>query len=358
MKTPELYYYAIDGKTFGPFTKQEFDELNLPNNTYICNNLDMTWRLLNKGLTIDKNHINQFEKSQTINNQGINETQKKISRFNLEKKDNITKDLITNNSNIENHPTGEIETTNKKSNSLLYLSITSFLIIGGVLFFFLWLKPYLRDKNALRMYSYVNSLVLRSSPIPGVDYNTMDNIKFGSELIVYSNSGEWVNCKYNNNEGYASNKYLLNKEDFFILNSAFGDQASREVIETAKCRKAILLYYKSKNIIGNLDQEIQKDIWGSTKDVEQWVIYAKPKNIKPNSIIFPRAISKSSKFTDFGFIITNIKTGSRKFILYTFSDNEDPILITEQDAPDTGDIEKVDTEFINNQYITQVTYTL
>jgi hypothetical protein len=140
------------------------------------------------------------------------------------------------------------------------------------------------------------------------------------------------------------------------LNSVFADQNSREVIETAKCRKAIIDYFKANNIIGNLNPEIQKEIWGAPKNSDQWVISAKSKNVKPNTVIYPRVMSKTSKFTDFGFIITNLNSGKRKFILYTFSENEEPIFVTEQEAPENGDINKVTSEFINGQQYIYVSY--
>jgi hypothetical protein len=357
MQSPTLYYFAVNDKTFGPFTLDEYNAIEIPNDAYVCNDLDMTWRL-NKLKTTTK--TNELENTQVVLNGNPSSSQlvqKKKQRFNLEKKSTP----VVNQPSVVSKVVEKVVVSNttvqsKKSNQMLYITAASFVLIIGLLFYFLGLKPFLRDKNAPRMYSYVNSLVFRSSPMSGVDYNILDNIKFGSELIVYSNTGEWVNCKYNGTEGYASNKFLLNKEEFFILNSIFADQNSREIIETAKCRKAILDYFKSNHIIGNLNNEIQKELWGEPKNNDQWVIYAKPKNVKPNTVIYPRALSKTSKFTDFGFLITNLANGKRKFILYTFSENEEPIFVAEQDAPENGDLNKITSKYINGQQYIYVNY--
>lgn len=357
MKTPTIYYFAINGKTYGPYSIDEFNAIKIPSDAYVCNDLDMTWRLnasaSNSTIIGNKNS----EISVDTDSFSSPSDQKKNFKFNLGKQILPVTVQTSSNTNPAEKPavTNQI-VQEKKSDKRLYVAASSFFLIAGALFYLFWLKPYLRDKNAPRMFSYVNSLVFRSTPMSGVDYNTLDNIKFGSELIVYSNTGEWVNCKYNGVEGYASNKFVLNKEEFFIMNSIFGDQNSREIIETAKCRKAVLDYFKSRNIIGNLNQEIQKEIWGTPKNYDQWVIYSKPKNVKPNTVVYPRVISKTSKFTDFGFIITNLATGKRKFILYTFSENEEPVFVMEQDAPDNGDVSKVTSEFINGQQYINVSY--
>jgi hypothetical protein len=260
------------------------------------------------------------------------------------------------NNNQKNEPILN-EVSPKSTNSLLIVGVVSSLLIISVFFYIFWIKPYLRDKNAQRLYSYVGSLVFRSSPVAGVENNSIDNIGYGSELIVYTNTGDWVNCKFNDVEGYASNKYLLSKQDFYLLNSIFGDQTSREVIGTAKCRKALLDYYKSTNIIGIIDDRIQTEVYGAIQNKDKWVIYTKPKDIKPNSVIFPRAINKTSKYTDFGCIIKNVDTGKRKFLFFTFNEFEEPTLVAEQEAPDFGDVISVKINFVNDINYLEVKYS-
>jgi hypothetical protein len=346
MKSPEFYYFSINNKVYGPYTLDEFKSIKLPQNVLICNNIDQNWRPNVKQQFTSNER--DFAKHNNIRSESEEQYKRKPFSIDLEKKALPTDapQKRTEESTNINHPLKNpveiaLNENEVKNKNLPLIGIASSLLIVSICFYFFWLKPYLRDKNAERLYSYVGSLVFRSTPVPGVDNNTIGNIKYGSELIVYSNTGEWVNCKFNGEEGYASNRFLLNKQDFYLLNSIFGDQTSREVIETAKCRKALLDYYKTNNIFGILDEQIQTEVYGAVQNKENWVINAKPKNVKPNTVIYPRVVNKYSKYTDFGCVIRNVTTGKRKFLFFTFNDYEEATLVAEQEAPDSGDVVSV-----------------
>jgi hypothetical protein len=214
-------------------------------------------------------------------------------------------------------------------------------LCGGIVAYFLWYKPYLKDKNALRMYSYASSLVLRSSPVSGVDYNEIGNLTYGTEVLVYSINGEWATCKGNGTEGFASSKYLLSKQDFHVMNSIFADQVTRDAVPTSKCKKALLMYFQQKGFIGKMDESMQMAVFDSTLKREVWQLVARDKNLKPNSVYYARVVSPNSKFTDFACVITNVQTGARRFLLFTFNELEEPSLVAEQDAPPAGNISNV-----------------
>ncbi|MBM3454671.1 MAG: hypothetical protein FJX80_05940 [Bacteroidetes bacterium] len=362
MKSPEFYYFSINNKVYGPYTQDEFKSIKLPQGALICNNLDQNWKpyLSQQATSIERNNTD----IKRVIKDSEEQHKRKPSTINLEKKPISTdapRKVNEESKKIEQPLNNPVEITANKNEvvnkKLPFIAIVSSLLIISTCFYFLWLKPYLRDKNAERLYSFVGSLVFRSTPVAGIENNSIGNIKYGSELIVYSNLGDWVNCKFNGEEGYASNKFLLNKQDFYLLNSIFGDQTSREVIETAKCRKALLDYYKTNNIFGLLDEQIQNEVYGAVQNKENWVIYTKPKNIKPNTVIYPRVMNKNSKYTDFGCVIRNVSTGKRKFLFFTFNDYEEATLVTEQDAPDSGDVISVKIVIENGIKYVQVNYT-
>ena len=227
------------------------------------------------------------------------------------------------------------------------------IIVGGAVFYLLWFKPYLEDKNAKRYYTFVNDLVMRSSQMAGVDHNIVQKLKYGAELLVYTpnpEAGEWAYVKANDQKGYVSTQFILPKRDFYELNGIFGDVESKEAISTAKCRKALLLYYQdtiNRNMMGKIDPEIQKEIYGSPKSREIWQVFSKGKDIKPNTVAFPRFTNPNSKFSDFACIIKNIGTNKRKILLFSFSETGDPNLVFESDAPDEGYIKSIKRAFRN-----------
>jgi hypothetical protein len=215
------------------------------------------------------------------------------------------------------------------------------LIVAGTVLYFAWYRDYIKDKNATRMYSYANSLSLRSSPSAGASYSSLDNLLYGTEILIYSQSGDWADCKANGKKGYVSTLYLLPKKEFQELNGILADAETRDAIPTTKCRKALLNYFNTHNIMGKIDETIQKEIYGSVQQKEIWQVFAKPKDSKPNNVIYPKVVNPLSKFTDFGCIIKNIVTGQRKFLLFSFADDEKEILQSEQEAPVSGYIQSI-----------------
>ncbi|MCA0447295.1 MAG: SH3 domain-containing protein [Bacteroidetes bacterium] len=209
--------------------------------------------------------------------------------------------------------------------------------------YFFYLKPKWKDEAAPRYFTVVQDAILRSSPIAGVDYNKITTLGYGAELITYDAGVDWCQVKTNDQEGFVSTKLVAKKSDFYLLNSIFGDPESKQVIETNKCRRALLSYFTNKNYMGKMDAALQTEAFDSVQTGrEVWQVFAKGKDVKPNSVFYPKKIvNPSSKFSDFAVVIKNLETNKRKFLLFTFSDTEEPILVDEQDAPDTGDIKDV-----------------
>lgn len=229
----------------------------------------------------------------------------------------------------------------EKSRLPIIIGITV-ILIALVLGYFFWGKDYLRDKNAPRMYSFARSLALRSSPAGGGDYNMIGNISYGSEVLVYDNGTEWTNCKVNGQEGYVSPKYLLNKMDFQELNAILADEDTRTAVTQTRFKKALLSYFRDNNIIGKMDEEIQKDLYGTLTTKEVWQLFAKAEINVPNTVYFSKKSNQNSKFNDFACIIKNNNTGERKIVMFSFDDNETPKFEGEADAPIDGYIASID----------------
>ncbi len=241
---------------------------------------------------------------------------------------------------------------------LLKALLTSLLVIGlvgGSLFYLLWLKPYLKEKNAPRMYSFANTVSLRWSPNATGQTNVLQQLAYGTELPVYEQTGEWSKVKVNNKEGYVYTKYLLDKRSFYELNSILADGISEDVIPRTWHKKALLDYFHTHSIMGKMTPALQVELFGKVQQKEVWQLFAKEKNVKPNTVYYKKIVSQQSKFEDFAFVITNLQTQKRKFVLYSFSDTEDPVFMYEEDAPDSGNIMSVNKDYSDNSY--KVRYT-
>jgi hypothetical protein len=221
----------------------------------------------------------------------------------------------------------------KKTNTGLLVGIVLgvLLLAGGIMGYFLWYVPYAKDRDALRTYVLADNVFLRSSQMAGVEYNILEKIPYGSELITYNKNAEWASVKVNGIEGYMASPYLLTQADFNLLNGVWGDTDSRMCISSSKCRLAILDFYKDNQLAS-----------GSTG----WQIYTKNKGQKPNTVFYPRLYDKSSKFTDFVFVTKNNASGERVVICYSFdNETETPVFRFKSAAPSEGYIKNATVSY-------------
>ena len=213
------------------------------------------------------------------------------------------------------------------------------LILLAILVGILWAGYQFWYKDS-RTYVFADNLFMRSTAVADVEYNRLGTIPYGSELITYSEENGWAYVKTNGETGYVSKDFILNAQDFHLLNGVWGNNDAKEVVATSKCRLAVLDYLKS----GNLKT-------GSTG----WQIFTKQKEMKPNSVLFPKLNNGYDNFTEFAFIIKNNENGLRKLVLYSFKEDESPVFVYSEDAPEQGDIKSISYNRWSNKY--NVTYS-
>lgn len=274
-----------------------------------------------------------------------------ISESKEDKEDTVV-NVTETESTAQNPQTTEVEATPKKSRSWIWIAAVSLLLlllVGGGFGYWYYQTIYLPekiDREAPRTYPIVN-VQLRSSKMAGGDFNKLITVPFGGELITYDNDGEWSKVKYivpgteNKYEGYVASPYLVHKKDFYILNSILADNDVRDVIATAKVRKALIDYFKSKGYFGALAPELQAEAGLSPNNDNQWQVIFHHGQTKPNEVLFSRMVNANSKFTDMAVLIENINKHDRKLLYFYFDDDETPHLLFDGDAPKEGNIEYV-----------------
>lgn len=239
-------------------------------------------------------------------------------------------------------PPHKIQKSTKQNTALIVgISAGVLVLVGLIAGYFIWFLPSAKDKDALRTYVIANNVFLRSSKVAGVEYNIISKIPYGSQLITYAKDQEWAEVKVDELKGFIASSYLLEWDDFSLLNNVWGSADTKEYIESSKYRLAILDYCKRNQLdTGN----------------EAWQLYTLQKNIKPNNVLFPHLNNGYNKFAEFAFILKNNVTQERRFIIYSFNDEtEKPIFLYEENAPLEGQIKEVKYNYNRNEY--QVTYT-
>lgn len=233
-------------------------------------------------------------------------------------------------------------TTAKPRNAKTIGIIVGILVIIGLIAgYFMWYMPYAKDRDALRTYVVANNVFLRSSQMAGVEYNIIQKVPYGSELITYSNGKDWSEVKVNGTTGYVASPYLLAWTDFSLLNGIWGSADTKEYIESSKCRLALLDYCKRNQL---------------STGSNAWQLHTLQKDVKPNNVLYPRLKNGYDKFTEFAFILKNNSTQERRLALYSFEEEtEKPVFLYEEYAPINGQIRNIKFTDWKNEY--QVTYT-
>ena len=301
-----------------------------PSSANHCMHCGSTLTPVKKVDELDKLHsdLNEIKKTNKLLKSALEAQLKKNEEKEKTKSESIAEKPMVSD-RIYNEPIKNQRKTNKKITGLIAFLVLIALTVFGFFYYSNIYLPAKIDREADRYYTFADKTNLRYSKEAGVDYNLIASLNYGSELITYSHDiRDWSDVKdASGNKGFISSNLLLNKHDFSILNGIFGDQESRQCINTAKCRLALLSYYKDNNLDGN------------------WKIYCKPKDIKPNAVFYSRIFNKSSKFTDFATIIKNIQTGERKIVIFGFNDDESLALTRYRNAPIEGYIKNI---YINN----------
>lgn len=240
---------------------------------------------------------------------------------------------------------------------IIVLAVIALAVLGSIYYYKVYL-PAKIDREAERYYSIVN-VNFRSSKDAGGEYNKIGSIPYGAELITYEHDSDWSYVKYkeeggDSKKGYVSTDYLLNKVDFIRLNSIFGDIESKGCIPTAKCRRAILNYFKEKGYIGKISSDVLAEILPDFKPTgeNQWQIFCRDFKMKPNNVIYPEIHDfRDSKFTDFGVIIKNINSTERRLLLFSFDDDETSHLSYEEPVNGNGYIVDIYSKYDPNDEI-------
>lgn len=227
-------------------------------------------------------------------------------------KEGTTRDVKSEQIAVKSVEGSIIEKNGNKSKAPLIISVVLVvLLIAGALTFYLWYIPYAKNRDAMRTYVLATNLFLRSEKLAGVEYNVIGKLPYGTELITYTKDSQWAEVKANGKTGYVSSDYLLTREDFDLLNGIWGDIEAKEYVPSAKCRQALLDFYK-------------RNLYQAGKD--GWQIFCPGKDVRPNTIAYPRLYFEGSKYTDFIFILMNNQTAERMLVGYSFNDlTEAPI---------------------------------
>jgi len=273
----------------------------------------------------------------------------KISPFNREtiysdaKKLKIEREKVDEliNSELIN---SKIKTSKEKKKLALIYSIIGTILILSIIGIFAYNKyyiPYKRDQEAARKYIIANTYKLRASRfLNDNDLNIVKSFKYGQEVLVYNEDPEWAEVKIidknSNNEytGYFGfpKRYLSSKKEFYEIDGIYGNSEARKLITGSYSKTAIINYLHNNNLMTDIPERIQLELYNKVKNNPVWQVYGYPKDSKFNSVV-------SAKLTEsddlcLAVILTEKEDKSnRKLLIFSFdkeNDNKEKLLYSEK----------------------------
>jgi len=263
----------------------------------------------------------------------------KISPLNKESIYSDAKKLKIERSKVDEFIKSELIRSKQKSSKekkklvLIYSIIGSILILSivGIFAYNKYYIPYKRDKEAARKYIIANTYKLRASRfLNDNDLNIVKSFKYGQEVLVYNEDTEWAEVKIidkNANNEYTGffgfpKRYLSNKKEFYEIDGVYGNIESRRLITGSYSKTAIINYLHGNNLMTDVPNNIQLELYKKVKNDPIWQVYGFPKDYKYNSVV-------SAKLTEnddlcLAVILTEKENKSnRKLLIFSFDEEND-----------------------------------
>lgn len=207
------------------------------------------------------------------------------------------------------------------------------------------------DENV--MYTFADKLAFRSSPGTSDNLNIIEILPYGTPITVEKKEYEWTKGSVYGISGYVVSQFLLSKNEFFELEGIFGNDNAKEVIHNSRCRKALLDYFNTSGIMGDLSPGMQIEIYEELQTKEVWQVFTQPKQSRYNTVAYNRVVNPRSEIEDFACIIKNNATNERRFLLFSFDGNDIATLEYESKAPRFGNIRLIQKTYAGYN----ITYT-
>ncbi len=229
----------------------------------------------------------------------------------------------------------------KNGGSKLNKGLLAFIIIMLVaLFTVLGILAYnsYQESQLPRYYNYASSLRLRATQDTIGKDNIIASLPYGTKLLMLDYGNGWSHVKAvtddGKQEGWVSSDYILDENDFYLLDGIFGNNEAREQISQSGYRKALLKYYKRQNYRGFISDEAYKDlgIEPGSDNREMWQIFCGSKTSTSNSVYYCKEYNRYSKNKDMVVVLQNGNSNAMKLVYFYIDDDNKAYVVYEETA--------------------------
>lgn len=187
-------------------------------------------------------------------------------------------------------------------------------LILGVLGYIFLFQPWYFDKQAPKYYVISNSATMVDHNAGGAHIN---DFQYGTQIAMHEDRDGGIVGRTDGKIGYMSKRFLVPEEDFKLLDGALGDDNVLNTIHMTRYRKAILDFIKQNNFSTGFGG--YKLIMPSAAEY-------------PNTIMISHEENGYDKYREFAFILTDTEKNKAKAAIYSFDENENPVLVHSEDC--------------------------
>lgn len=219
--------------------------------------------------------------------------------------------------------------TAQKNRKIIIIGLSLFILIFSIFSYYQFYLPYLKDKNAMRKYVVANNYNLRSTMSVASRANIIDEISYGTEIIVYNMDKDWAKVKVNDKEGYMGMpfKYLIDKKDFYEIDGLFGNKEARELLKSTADKKAVINYLKNNSYSSKIPKKIQEELYGKSSNTDVWQYFGLTKDAEYNTIAHGKYLGTNNGCL--AIVITKISNNDKRLLVFSFNEDEVDSLIYE-----------------------------
>lgn len=196
----------------------------------------------------------------------------------------------------------------------------------------------------------VSSLNLRAEPSLSSKRSVKAVLPYGTEVQIQKLDGPWSYVKvvgpmYRGLEGWVATHYVVSPSDFTLLKSFIANDDTYKSIKESYYLYALLQYFNERNFIGRLSNAQLADIGLSDfkrSDENQWEIKVTNLPPYPSEILTQKLINPACPYKDLAVIITNLSTGQRRLLYFTFDNDEHATLYRDIALPALGKLTAIE----------------
>lgn len=209
----------------------------------------------------------------------------------------------------------------------LFWVFLGLVVVGGLATFFM-MDGFGKEKRVLitnvfmRQYADINSSKVREK-----------SYQEGESFQVLAEEGNWLKIKAaDGNIGYMLSEYYATPAEYTFIQGIFADQETKELFTSARHKITLLNYFKKNNWIGDISDQVEKEIYGDISSREIRQVHGLEQKSRFNVTV----IMDLTPYEKYDLVCLIRGESDEHLIIYAYEDDNTPVEIYTKTIPGTN----------------------